>query len=85
MFLTKVPPIDRAHSGLSIGTDLVKNKPMLTKLQALKVNSVNNKVGNPSGVSSKIYSLSYFADHFRDLLRITSENHFMNFRNLYPC
>ncbi len=32
-FLTKPVPIDRAHSGPSIGTGFVKTEPILTKFQ----------------------------------------------------
>ena len=35
-------PIERAHSGLSIGTIFVKNQPMLTKILA-------HQVGTPRG------------------------------------
>ena len=53
-FLTKLVPIDRANSGLSIDNNFVKKQPMLTKLQGPKVNNVNNKVGNPQGLWSKM-------------------------------
>ena len=41
--LTKPGPIDRANTEISIGSGLVKIRPMLTKLRTLKVNSVNNR------------------------------------------
>ena len=51
--LTKPAPIERARSGLSIGTIFVKNQPMLTKLWSLKANHVNNQDRNPSKFGSK--------------------------------
>ena len=39
-FLTNLVPIDRSSSGLSIGTNFVKNGPMLTKLWTKQVNLV---------------------------------------------
>ena len=38
--LTKLVPIDRARSGLSIGTNFVKNRPILTKLWTKQVSKL---------------------------------------------
>ncbi len=46
-FSTKLVPIDSSELALSIGTGFIQNKPMLTKLQGLKIKNVNNQVGNP--------------------------------------
>ena len=45
--LAKPTLIDRANTGLSIGAGLVKIRPMLTKLQGLKINHIKNN-GNSS-------------------------------------
>ena len=47
MILIRPAPIDSPVLALSIGASLVKIRPLLTKLQGLKVNHVDNKVKYP--------------------------------------
>ena len=60
--LTKLVPTDSPGQGLSIGTGLVKIRPMLTKIWTIKVNHVNNPgwtVG-PLGPTSGFSLFPYF-------------------------